>query len=195
MSNSDFSNVPESTDTGANVERQQRDEAAQTPDHINGSGGDNDLVSLEQTTIQRDEDGEIIPRREYVEELGGDGIARPLTGALRSRYIEGKLEAGEDLTDRDLANIFDRCVVAPDLTTHPQCPSEGVTESFVSDQMTGAMQDAYFILVLLASDEDAVVERIRATSRGDLPPEAMQLLEANPEAVVQFAEQADEDES
>ena len=187
MSDSDFSNVPETEDT---TEQHRR-----TPDHVNGSGGENDLVSLEQTTIQRDETGEIIPRREYVEELGGDGLAKPMTNALSSRYIDGKLNEGEDLTDRDLANIFDRCVVSPDLTEHPQCPNDGVTEEFVAEQMTGAMEDAYFILVLKASGEDALVDRIRATSRGELPPEVRQMLQENPEALREFMPEEDEDGS
>lgn len=182
MSDSDFSNVPTTEDT-------TDDQHSRTPDHVNGSGGENNLASLEATTIQRDEDGEIIPRREYVEELGGDGIAKPMTGALRERYIENKLDEGEDITDRDLANIFNRCVVAPDLTNHPQCPDDGVTEQFVSNEMTGAMQDAYFILVLLASDEDSYAERIRATSRGELPTEVLQVVRENPEALEKFMDE------
>ncbi|MFC5970070.1 hypothetical protein ACFPYI_01880 [Halomarina salina] len=185
MSDSDISNVPMTDDTT------KTDDPTRTPDHVNGSGGENDLVSLEQTTIQRDEDGEIVPRREYVEELGGDAIAKPMTGALRERYIENKLNEGEDVTDRDLANIFNRCVVAPDLTNHPECPDDQVTEEFVKNGMTGAMQDAYFILVLRASGEEALADQIRATSRGELPTQVLQVIRENPEALEQFMDEND----
>jgi hypothetical protein len=76
-------------------------------------------------------------------------------------------DSGKDeVTDAELAELFDRNLIAPDLTGHPKCPDQGVTETFVREEMSQYFQDACYIAVLLASDEYDVVRLMRT----DLKP-------------------------
>lgn len=123
-----------------------------------------DVVSIDQTTLQRDsESGELLPQKVWVDEFGGDIIARPLTRDERKRYIEDLLDEDhekEELSDSELAELFDRKVVEPDLTDH-RLNGETVTTDFVRDGLNQTQEDGYFIAVLLASDEDRLVRYIR----------------------------------
>lgn len=134
------------------------------PDYEDGDG--DDVVSLEESTIQRDPStGELQPQKNYVEELRGDVVSKPITRDERERYVEPLLEADADddepaLSDADLAELFDRKVVKPDLSAHELC-GDNVTEKFVADGLTKTQEDGYFIAILLASDEYDLVRMMR----------------------------------
>lgn len=125
---------------------------------------DDGIVSLEDTTIQRDtETGELLPRKNYVDELGGETVSKPLTRDERKEYVEDLLDEDEDkeeLSDAELAELFDRKVVKPDLTQHHLC-GDHVTEKFVKEGLTKTQEDGFFIGILLASDENDLVRLIR----------------------------------
>lgn len=132
-------------------------------------GDDDDIASVEATTIQRGSDGEILPRREFVEELDADVVAKPLIDDARDRFLESVADPEtdkEELSNAELAELLDTHLVAPDLTEHPLCENNRVTERFVREGMTDSMQDAYYIGVLLASDEHEYVRRMRRLERG-----------------------------
>lgn len=123
-----------------------------------------DVVSIDETTLQRDsESGELLPRKVYVEEFGGDIVARPLTRDERQRYIEDLLDEETDkdeLSDSELAELFDRKIVEPDLTEH-RLNGETVTTDFVREGLNRTQEDGYFIAILLASDETRLVRYTR----------------------------------
>lgn len=125
---------------------------------------DDDVVSIESTTLQRDPDtGDLIPRKEYVDELGGDVVARPMTRQEQKRYVEevaSEEKEKEENSDKDLAKLFDRKIVEPDLTQHRLC-GENVTEKFVREGLNKTQENGYFIAILLASDAHDMVRRIR----------------------------------
>lgn len=161
-----------------------------TPQYVSGSGGDHDLIDRDQQRIQRDENGEIIPRREYVEELGGDAIAKPLPRSARERYIEETLGQGEDVTDAMLAELFDEYLVVPDLTTWEGCPNDRVTEEFVTEGLTQAEEDAFFFAILLASGDHDLVDRLRSNRRGGLSENEIALLDQlGPERMQELMEE------
>ena len=150
---------------------------AQTPRHVDGSGGDAPLASEETRIIQRDETGEIIPRREYVAETDEDALAKPLPGSARERYIEETLAQGEDITDAMLAEMFTDYLVVPDLTTWADCPDDHVSEDFIQDGLSQAEEDGYFFAILLASGDTDLVERLRANRRGGMSEDEVRLLD------------------
>jgi hypothetical protein len=132
---------------------------------------DDDIASLEATTVHRDEDGNILPRKQFVEELNAYIVAKPLLDTARERFLEEVQDPDsekEQLTDADLAELFDTHLVAPDFTQHELCESGRITERFVREGMTEANQDAYYIGILLASDEYEYVARLRRVERGTL---------------------------
>lgn len=123
---------------------------------------DDDVVKLDDTTLQR-VDGELQPQKVYVEELGGKVVTRPLTRDERQRYIEDLLDEDTDkdeLSDSELAELFDRKIVEPDLTEH-RLNGETVTTDFVREGLNQTHEDGYFIAILLASEEDRLVRYIR----------------------------------
>lgn len=124
---------------------------------------DDGLVDLETTTLQRDDDGELLPVRTFVQELGGDVVAKPLERDERERFVEDLIgDSGKDeLTDAELAELFDSKIVAPDLSEHRLCEEGRVTERFVRKGLNQNQEDGYYIAVLLASDEDELVRRLR----------------------------------
>lgn len=131
---------------------------------------DDGIVSIEDTTVHRDEDGNLLPRRQPVDELGGDIVAKPLLDTARERFVEDLQDADtdkEELSNADLAELFDTHIVEPDMTQHELC-GDRVTERFVREGMTQKMQDAYYIGILLASDEYEMVARMRRVERGEL---------------------------
>ncbi|WP_394743304.1 hypothetical protein [Natronococcus roseus] len=123
---------------------------------------DDDLVSLDETTLRRDEEGNLLPERMYVEELGGEAVARPLERDERKRFVEDLFSGDKDeLTSAELAELFDKKIVAPDLGGHPLSEDGRVTERFVEEGLSQAKEDGFYIAVLLASDEHDIVRRIR----------------------------------
>jgi hypothetical protein len=195
MSGSQSEYTDTDTDRKTTTDEHSEDTNADLPRHVDGSGGDADLASVEQTTIQRDAQGRARPRREYVEELDADVLARPLPSADREKYIGETLGQGEDITDQMLAELFDEYVVYPDLTDHSECPDDQVTEQFVGESLTSTTEDAYFFAILLASDEQDLVERLRANRRGELSDgEAKLMDQLGPERMQELFDEADEDE-
>lgn len=125
---------------------------------------DNDVVSLDETTLQRDsETGDLIPEKNWVDELDGNVVARPLTRDERQRYIEDLLDEDsnkDELSDSELAELFDRKIVSPDLTNH-RLNGDKVTTEFIREGLNQAQENGYFIAILLASDEETLVRRLR----------------------------------
>lgn len=123
---------------------------------------DDDVVSLGEATLQRDSEGKLMPSKEYVREMNGNVLARPLTRDERQRFVTDLLEGEKDeLSDAELAELFDLKVVDPDLSEHPLCEDGRVTERFVREGLNQSQEDGLFIAVLLASGEDDMVRRIR----------------------------------
>jgi len=128
---------------------------------------DDGLATLEDHTLQRDETGGLQPQRiREIQELGGaDVIAKPLTRQERRQYIEELVDDStdkEEITDAELAELFDTKIVRPDLAQHDLCQPEGhVTERFVREGLTGKQEDGYYIAVLRASGEDDMVRQMR----------------------------------
>lgn len=132
---------------------------AQNPDYAES---DDDVVSLGEATLQRDSEGKLMPSKEYVREMNGHVLARPLTRDERKRFVTDLLEGEKDeLSDADLAELFDLKIVDPDLSDHPLCEDGRVTERFVREGLNQSQEDGLFIAVLLASGEDDMVRRIR----------------------------------
>lgn len=124
---------------------------------------DDDVVSIEETTLQRDSDGDLRPQKMWVDELDGNVVSRPLTRDERKRYIEDLLDEDTDkdeLSDSELAELFDRKIVKPDLTKHP-LNGQKITTEFVREGLNQPQEDGYFIAILLASDDDKLVRRMR----------------------------------
>lgn len=123
---------------------------------------DDDVVSLGEATLQRDDEGRLMPSKEYVREMDGYVLARPLTRDERKRFVTDLVEGEkEELSDAELAELFDLKVVNPDLTQHPLCEDGHVTERFVREGLNQSQENGLFIAVLLASGEDDMVRRIR----------------------------------
>ena len=124
---------------------------------------DDGLATLEDHTLQRDPSGDLKPQRvtDIPELDGADVIAKPLTRQERKQYIQDLVEGSKDeITDAELAELFDRKIVAPDLSEHPLCNGQ-VTERFVQDGLLGKQEDGYYIAILRASGEDEMVRRMR----------------------------------
>ncbi len=124
---------------------------------------DDDVVSLDETTLQRDSDGDLRPQKVWVKELDGNVVARPLTRDERQRHIEELVDDEtdkEELTDSELAELFDRKIVDPDLKGH-RLNGETVTTDFVSKGLNQTQENGYFNAILLASGEDKLVRMNR----------------------------------
>lgn len=138
---------------------------------------DEDFVSIDETTLQRDPDtGQLEPEEVYVEELGGPTLARPMKRDEREQYIDDVADEEsekEEVTDKELAELFDRKLVKPDLSEHEMCDGR-VTEKFVREGLTKNQEDGFYIAVLLASGETDVVRMIR----GDYTEREMEMMRA-----------------
>lgn len=124
---------------------------------------DDDVVSLNETTLQRDSDGALRPQKNWVKELDGNVVARPLTRDERKRYIEDLVDEETDkdeLSDSELAELFDRKIVKPDLTAH-RLNGDKVTTEFVREGLNQTQENGYFNAILLASGEDKLVRMNR----------------------------------
>lgn len=128
------------------------------------------LLDLEDTTLQRGDDGEIKPQEVYVDELGGKVMARSMDRNERQKYIEDLMDEDsdrEELSDAELADLFERKIVAPDLTEHPLCEDGKVTEVFVREGLNSAQEDGFFIAILMASGERDLVRLMRGQYRDE----------------------------
>ncbi|MFD1515116.1 hypothetical protein [Halomarina rubra] len=139
--------------------------------HDDPTPDDAGMVSVDDVIVSRDGDGNVLPEKVYVEELGGHIKARRLTKSARDEYIMPLL-SGEDITDGMLADLYETHLVEPDLTN-----DEGeVTAAFVSEQLDPSMEDGLLYGILLVSDLDEIVDRLRRYPRGDISDEEMDRL-------------------
>lgn len=128
------------------------------------------FLDLEDTTLQRDDSGDIKPQEVYVDELGGKVLARSLDRNERRMYVEELLDEDEDreeLADSELAELFEKKIVEPDLTDHPLCENGRVTERFVTEGLNSAQEDGFFLAILLASGERDLVRIMRGQYRDE----------------------------
>lgn len=138
---------------------------------------DDDVVSLDETTLQRDsETGELRPQKIWVDELDGNVVARPLTRDERQRYIEDLLDDETDkdeLKDSELAELFDRKIVEPDLLDH-RLNGETITTDFVREGLNQTQENGLFNAILLASDEHRLVR----LNRGEYTDSEIRMVQA-----------------
>ncbi|MWG34819.1 hypothetical protein [Halomarina oriensis] len=129
------------------------------------------MVSVADVTVSRDQEGNVLPEKQYVEELDGYVKARRLTKNAREQWIMPLL-SGEDISDAQLADLYESHLVEPDLTN-----DEGeVTERLVAEELDPAMEDGLLYGILLVSDLDEIVDRLRRYPRGDISDEEMDRL-------------------
>lgn len=157
-------------------EKLQRQRDEQTTERANPQN-DGGTVALDEITLDRDpETGELEPKAVDVEEIGKEGEtvrALPLNKAARRKYLK-PLREGEDVGDELLARMFDDHLVEPDLTEHPRCPDDGVSERFIREDLDPAAEDGLFIAILEASGERELVELLRKVNRGELTEEDLE---------------------
>lgn len=158
-------------------ERPVNPDYAETDDEERFASGD-------ALTFQRDEEGDLVPNEVFVEELEQMGhapyaLAKPFHGDQRQRYLEDPADPDsdvEELTDADLAELFERNLIRPDLHESPACEGR-ITERFVSEELPEPAQDACFIAVLLASGEHEYVRRMRRLQRGELTDAEVKMMQ------------------
>jgi len=132
------------------------------------SEDEDEIVSLADTTLQR-RGGELVAERVYVEELDGSVKAKPMVRDERKYYVEeiNDPEVDRDeISDGELADLFDEKIKQPDLTEHELC-DDSVTEEFVSEGLTSTGEEGYYIAILLVSGEDDMVRRMRGEYEPD----------------------------
>lgn len=121
-----------------------------------------DKVSLDDISLKRDSNGDLVPVTVYVEELGGEITARPMTKSARQRYLAplaDEEDAGE-LSNEMLAGLFSEHIVEPDMN--------GVDAEFIENNLNPSAEHGLFFGVLLASGEEEVVEEFRKALNGEL---------------------------
>lgn len=159
------------------VESPRDEEKGQTVNPEYADDDEGQYASWQDVTRQRDEEGNLLPRDVYVEEFDSLNIdppyalAIPFHGDQRQRYLVDPSDPDvdkEEVTDAELAELFDKNLVEPDLTEHPACRGGRVTEQLVAEEIDQPMQDACFVAVMLASNEYEYVRRMRRLERGEL---------------------------
>jgi hypothetical protein len=132
---------------------------AANPDYVN----DDDFADPEEAVFGRDSSGQLKAQKCYVDELDAHTLARPLKKPQRE-MIEALQDPDSDrdeLSDAELAELFDDRLERPDLTTVAECQGDRVTERFVADEMSPEKQEGYLIGILLASDMNDMVRLMR----------------------------------
>lgn len=124
---------------------------------------DGEFVSFEEVTYQRDSQGNLKAEDVHVRELDGMARAVPMNKSQREMIsnLQDPDSDRDELTDAELAELFDRNLKKPDLTQHPRASGGRVTEGFVSNEMPQTMQDGCFMAILLASKEYDMVRLLR----------------------------------
>lgn len=135
---------------------------------------DDGMVSLADTTLQR-RNGDLVAETIEVEELDGSVRVKPMTRDERKFYVEevNDPDSGrEEITDEELADLFDEKVVEPDLGEHELCPDGEVTERFVREGLSSKGEEGFYIAILLATGEEDMVR----TMRGEFDDREMELM-------------------
>lgn len=123
---------------------------------------DADFASFEDVTFKRDEQGELVPEDNYVEEIEAWTKALPMTDQQRSHVQDFfQDEDVTELSDAWLADLFESRLVKPDLTEHSQCEDGRVTERFIAENMSEYNQMALLYGILMASDEWDILRMFR----------------------------------
>lgn len=146
------------------AERERQAEQGASGVNPDYNDGDDDFVSFDDVTYTRDDTGELAAEDVFVEELDGMARSRPLMKNQKQRTVNPFIDPDgpkDELTDADLAELFDSRLEKPDLTEHPACEDSRVTERFVGENMPDSMQDGCFIAILLASKEYDIVRLMR----------------------------------
>jgi len=160
----------EATEAGATDDdeyREREQQAERGTPGVNPETADDtgdEFISVDEVTFSRDDDGNLLAEDVFVEELDGMARSRPLMKEQRERIVEPFIDPEghkDEITDADLADLFNSRLEKPDLTEHPHCPDSRVTERFVEDHMPQSMQDGCFIAVLLASKEFDLIRILR----------------------------------
>ena len=145
------------TPDASNDDREIREAA--NPDYVD----DDDFADPEEAVFGRDSSGQLKAQKCYVDELDAHTLARPLKKPQRE-MIEELADSDsdrEELSDAELAELFDDRLERPDLTTVDECQGSRVTERFVADEMSPEKQTGYLIGILLASDMNDTVRLMR----------------------------------
>ena len=122
----------------------------------------NDTLSLDDITVERGDDGELLAKEVYVEELDAHVKARPMTNGAQNRYLGAVGEDGE-LSNEDLAGLFSDHIVKPDLSD--------IDAAFIENDMKPGTEEGLLFAVLLASDMDDGVEQMRDAREAELNDE------------------------